>query len=163
MDHCPKCKTERKRIGVMFPARRLCNCESGLCRVCKDDAAVVEFQKPVKDVEPSLENSKQARLLCIEHLPEGFPMAAVVAPASESKGRKTKTQKGRLPHIDPTWEASSAACLPAEAEATNQVQCVACKNVHALRKRVMFNGTYSYCPACSTEDMFVPTEEDARD
>lgn len=161
MDKCPRCHAERKRIGVMFPARRLCNCEEGVCRECEQPAAIVEFQKPIKDnKEPAL-TSRQANLLCLEHRPEGFPMSATVA--RTEGGKLVKGKKGRLPHIDPAWETCTQS-LPKGADSRQHVKCTGCGNEHELRQRVMFNGTYSYCPECN-DDMYVPMwdEEDEED
>lgn len=159
MDQCPRCGAERKRIGVMFPARRLCDCEKGSCSVCGKPAAIVEFQKPIKDNKEPAVPSKQASLFCLEHRPEGFP-AKETAAKVERGTKRTGGKKGRQPHIDPAWETCWKE-PPTGAGSRERVRCVGCGNEHEMRQRVMFNGSYSYCPECN-EDMFVPIwdEED---
>lgn len=172
---CKKCKEERHYIGVATPSRTLCACESGKCSVkgCDDVASIVEFQHPVRNGEPRLK-SKDAYLFCLEHRPEGFPVSQAIGetldidPADNAdnaeavdpsfdnaKTRANKKGRGRLPHIDPAWEAVCPNRLPSRANSSLLVKCVECLNVHEMRQRVMFNGSYSYCPHCG-ETMSVP-------
>jgi hypothetical protein len=124
----------------------------------------VEFQQRLDGKEPKVP-SRKAKLLCLDHLPEGFPRRALVvkeapeetAPA-EVAPKKRSRGKGRLPHIDPVWEAATPR-LPPKSESRERVKCVKCGLEHELRKRLMFNGDFSYCPDCN-EDMFVPVWDD---
>lgn len=147
MRSCPSCGVPRVFVGVAFPVRRLCKCEARTCARCKTPAVFVEFQGSIKQEEPALpaKSGGVAQFSCKEHAPDDLPEepVAVEVPAGEVKARPRKT--GGRPHIDPIWEKATAKPPPG-AESSDKVQCLSCERVHALRDRLMWNGTYSECP-----------------
>lgn len=150
MDACPKCGVNRRYVGVAFPVRRLCKCETRDCGNCDTAAVFVEFQNPVTKGEPKLPNksNQAARFSCKVHAPDDLPDAPI-----DEEHTPTKSRGGR-PHIDPVWSQSTAQA-PQGADSRQKVICLSCGLPHEMRQRVMWNGTYSYCPdkTCNN-DMF---------
>jgi hypothetical protein len=173
MTQCPDCGAERRYVGVLYPVRRLCKCEVRVCVDCGKKAVVVEFQAPVKGVEPPLptETNNAARFFCKKHCPEDFSFEAAPKETPEPEGPfeealppgQTRKVRG-APHIDPVWDRISPSKPPAGADSSQRVECVACKHAHKLKDRKLWNGSYSYCPKCG-ENMYVPIwdEEDTRE
>lgn len=141
MDACPKCGVNLRHVGVAFPVRRLCKCEPRTCGNCEAPAIFVEFQNPVTKGEPKLpsKSNQVARFSCKTHAPDDLPDEPVDDEPSPAKGR------GGRPHIDPVW-ARATPRPPSGADSRAKVICLACGRRHEMRQRVMFNGTYSYCP-----------------
>lgn len=119
---CATCGTEKTYQGIVCPARLFCACEQARCSKCKAFAIGVEFTKPIKDIEPPIDNKKEATLFCAEHAPDGFVIAST---GDEKKSWKTK------------------------AESSGEVvACITCKKTAALSQRKNWNGTHSECPFC---------------
>src|SRR5262245_13052207 len=129
MSNCNSCGAERRLIGVLYPARRLCSCEPRRCGRCATAATVVEFQTPVEGREPSLPMASNgvAVFYCGEHASSAGGNGA---PPSRAK----KRAKVR-PHIDPQWQNTYSEHPPAAAGSLRRVECCACKDVHELRDR----------------------------
>lgn len=141
MSACPKCGVNLSHVGVAFPVRRLCKCETRTCGNCVAPAVFVEFQSPVTKGEPKLpdKSNKIARFSCKTHAPDDLPNEP-----ADDKPSSTKNREGR-PHIDPVW-AKATSRPPAGADSRAKIVCLMCDRRHEMRQRVMFNGTYSYCP-----------------
>jgi len=179
---CPDCGVERRHIGVLYPVRRLCRCETRTCCACTDKAIVTELQAPLKGIEPVLPATSNtvAKFYCKKHCPEDFPLEAppTTRPRSVSSSRPSSPSSPSIPlsaetideeyaspctprkvngapHIDPVWERASPEKLPMGADFKLPVTCVACKLGHRLKDRKLWNGSYSYCPKCG-ETMYVP-------
>ncbi len=153
MDACQTCGTVRHRAGVLFPVRRLCNCESRLCH-CGKPAIFVEFQSPIKSTEPKIpaKSNEVAEFTCTEHAPDDAPLSmdsgisktadSAVLPAKRVK--RPAVTSGPL-NLDPLWSYPP----PTGATSSHKVRCTNCDDAHALRDRVMWNGSESYCPKCN--------------
>ncbi len=154
METCASCGAERHRVGVLYPARRLCPCEKRACQ-CAKRAAVVDFQPPIRGDEPLLPAASDhvARFLCAEHSPAALPVDG----ERDQVPRAKKRGAGQMPHVDPAWRAPTP---PPGSSSTLRVQCVACKGVHALEQRRMFNGTESLCPDCAERVSVLANEEE---
>ena len=154
MSNCNSCGAERRLIGVLYPARRLCSCEQRRCARCAAPAMVVEFQAPIEGRELSLPVASNgvAMFYCDGHAPS--------APgAGGSRSHSKKRGKARA-HIDPQWQNTYPERPPAGAGSRRPVECCGCKDVHELRDRCMHNGTRSECPRCG-EVMFTDAWDDA--
>jgi hypothetical protein len=148
---CPKCGVNRRYVGVAFPVRRLCKCESRTCGSCATAAVFVEFQNPIKTEEPKLpaKSNHLARFSCKDHAPDDLPQEPM-DDVSDRQGR---------PHIDPMYGSSRP---PSGSDSKEKVVCYACGLVHEARQRVMWNGTYSECPVETCKNhMFVHHWEDS--
>ena len=157
MSECPKCGVARRYVGVAFPVRRLCKCESRDCGKCGAAAVFVEFQSPIKNGEPKLpiETNPFAIFSCAKHAPDDIPEEIVEPSAAPKK------KKGGRPHIDPVWAAATSSPPPGS-RSREKVICSACNLTHELRERVMWNGTHSECPVeTCRHDMFVMSWEDS--
>lgn len=150
MDSCVTCGAERRRVGVLYPARALCPCEVRVCGTCGRPATVVEFQVLVRKAEPKLPDKSggAALFMCATHAPTGVITHAPTAPAP----KKTRGQ----PLIDPAWTFETP---PAGTTSRLKVQCVGCKHPHTMKDRRMFNGTESECPKCR-ETVTVHADDD---
>jgi hypothetical protein len=147
MQKCEKCKAAKQFYGVTFPSRYLCSCEEGRCERCGKPAVAAEFSRRVLNTEPPL---SEASLYCKAHRPAGLP--DIPAP----KRRKSE------PHISPAWTACFPNLKPPTADSAERVECADCRDVHAVKDRILFNGSQSHCPACKTETVFThawPAEE----
>lgn len=143
---CSSCGVARSYVGVLFPARLTCPCEMAPCNSCEKDAVGVEFQRPIKEQEP---NDKT--YWCVDHKPGDFHIASTQwsltddEPKTKRKKREPEKSTGR-PRIDPAW-GDTLPPPPGSSDA-NKVQCAVCRDTHAMRDRVMHNGTHSSCPKC---------------
>lgn len=152
---CPIARASR--TGIMYPARLLClPCEPRQC-ACGKDAYVVEFQRPIRGEEPALPvaSDDAVKFYCHDHMAFANQVEAkklVVPPP-------LPTKTSRRGHIDPVWERNSTI-PPLGSDSSLKVSCVACKRIHTLKQRMMWNGTKSYCPDVKcNEPMYVPTWE----
>jgi len=145
---CPMCGANRHYVGVAFPVRRLCKCESRNCGRCTTSAVFVEFQNPIKHGEPKLpdKSNQHAQFTCKGHAPDDLP--------EEPRPKRT----GR-PHVDPVW---SGATPPPGSNSREKVVCCSCGRVHEVRQRLMWNGTESECPSETCKNrMYVHHWEDS--
>lgn len=144
METCSTCGVERRRVGVLCPARSLCRCEKRTCGSCSKKATMVEFQRPIRGKEPVLpaKSDDDAIFYCVDDAPYELPVVDIVPLAQ----RPPKRRAGK-PHISPEWE-NAGQPVPAGAEDKTVVECSECKDTHPMHKRVMFNGTRSECPKC---------------
>jgi hypothetical protein len=154
MDACPKCGVNRRHVGVAFPVRRLCKCETRGCGNCDTPAVYVEFQNPVTRGEPKLPNksNQAAKFSCKNHAPDDLPDETADEEPTPARSR------GGRPHIDPMWSRVTSHA-PQGANSREKVICLSCGLNHEMRQRVLWNGTYSYCPdkTCNS-DMFTAEE-----
>ena len=151
METCPTCGVERRRVGVLCPARSLCRCEIRVCGECTKRAVMVEFQRPVSGKEPVLPdaNNDVVNFFCASHAPFELPKSAIIPLKGGKLHGALPAPRKKLgkPHVAPEWE-NAAQPPPAGASDTTLVECSSCKDTHPMNKRVMFNGTRSECPKC---------------
>ena len=141
---CDKCHAERVYVGVGSPARRLCACEKGhVCDECGKTATIVEFQDRITGKEPHLPKKSNADVVyfCEADRPAGFPEE------NATSVRRPPTREESNEGVAPMHHVSRAA------QSTTRVECWVCKDVHMLKERKNFNGSYSDCPKCG-DDMY---------
>ncbi len=143
---CPSCGASRVRTGVLFPARKLCECENQKCD-CGQPAVIVEFQAPVKGEEPPLPaaSDKVAKFYCASH-------AEFHAAWDDANVRRLQSPRPRekmnAGNVDPVWNTWGNREPPSGARSSAKVRCAECRDIHPLAKRKMWNGTESQCPKC---------------
>lgn len=153
---CRNCEADHTLVGVRFPARRLCRCETGRpcgANNCAAVATIVEFQKPVaKGVVPAApaKSSKLAQLTCDAHAPTEFVSMDMPAPPPRKR-------KG-FSNVDPQWSCEKP---PRGAFSQTLMQCWSCKDVHKMKDRKMHNGSMSLCPKCRDDMTVLADEEEA--
>jgi len=154
---CSTCGATRSHIGVLYPVRLLCKCEIRGCNECDAPAVVAEFQARLRGDEPALpaKSNGTAMFYCATHSPT--PLAQLVPVANDTGLVEKPKRKEKNPHVDAAWPGKKA---PPGSESKSRVQCSGCKDVHAMSKRKMFNGTFSNCPKCG-DDMYTIDMEDA--
>ena len=163
---CSHCGVARRYIGVVCPARRLCACETGrTCVECDESATVVEFQSRVDSGEQPLprKSNSEAVFFCTNHAPftEEEGDAADARPLPVEKPKPVRAAAPPPPPLVPAATAVSLKGLnidpeylktadtpPFGAISPVKVECVACKDSHAMRERKKWNGTESECPQC---------------
>lgn len=161
MDACPTCGAERNRVGVLYPARLLCPCESRSCH-CGEPALIVEFQRPIKSTEPKIpsQSNDVAEFTCATHAPDDAPKPMAnpvdIPRADGPRPRRKPVLQASGPNVDPAWGWSTP---PNGALSTQRVRCWVCDHEHALKERTMWNGTESYCPKCN-DRMYVHAWEE---
>lgn len=160
MNCCSLCGAERRRYGVLYPARLLCPCEAHACH-CSEAAIIVEFQSPMRGKEPQLppQTTNTVAFFCAEHCPSGFPLevakgadkkteGAKPAPAPQSKRKgKAGGEQLELPNLDPIYARLNMK-PPSSALSTELFECAECKHIHRGRERRLWNGSRSDCPKC---------------
>lgn len=128
LSSCPDCLAEYEYIGIVNPARALCECEfNNACKLCGAQARIIE-----SDV-----------YFCSAHAPEGFPVDSL--PELEILEDIPIENVADVYLRNPEWPT------PTYTRSNRRIQCGECRDVHRLRERENWNGTHSECPKCNAE------------
>jgi hypothetical protein len=174
MKVCPTCGADRTRLGILYPARRLCACEPRRCASCTQPAVVVEYQQITSAFDAPLPavSDRKTKFFCPTHNASAVkveiplkairPVARAIATPKAAKpvellkkqvriaasvtNEPTKRRKSSdKPHISPAWCLRQA---PPDSSSQTAVECAGCRSTHPMHERRNFNGTKSECPAC---------------
>lgn len=147
--HCDDCGIDRPLIGFLYPCRLLCNCtweKDLVCSICKEPALVLEFEGDLEGKSTSF---------CRTHSPCELDEESTAQDEFDFF-----EDEGFEPNLDPIYHRNGIPAPPSSLS-KRKVCCYDCYDVHALRDRVRWNGSCSYCPMCDSDMVdYEPEKED---